>query len=532
MINQKGAVPVLILVAVIGVIAALVVTNLAPFKNKLLSSLFPKSASQAATLTVAATDWPQLQKDAQKSGNSTQQIDPINGSYSIKWTWNTNQTNPVRFSRKAEPIVAYGTMFLGGFDGNMYAVNASNGQTSWTFPTGGSINSTAATDAGIVVFGSDDSNVYAVDAANGNKIWSYATGAGFDSSPLIVNGIVYIGSKDGNFYAFNLNPTNPVDPTTVLKWKYQVGSPIYNSAAYSSSINAVLFGAEDMYVYTLNIDGTLKWKSPAQVPGRSFKNSWPVVSDSKGVAIFRTMPSLDGFDALGDGDSLIRNTNDPTNGCPVTTPDNPAKWTSEQTAITNFLQSKPYEQTFTVLNLSNGSSKFIAPVLYTTGSGSMPTAPVIAPDSNALVIFRSCYSQFDNSQIVRDYADLGKMDLGTGAITHYTNPSGLTNIIRLIGDESSTLSLGGNNLFVSNSELTSAYNINSNVDVPGVLEGGINGNLGGYNIPISIFPSTVHPIYSSETATLHLSNSFAPPIIAGGMIIWKSDGSGIVALIP
>lgn len=47
--SQKGAAPILILVAIIGVVSFLAVSSSAPFTNNLLTSIFPKEQSQAAT---------------------------------------------------------------------------------------------------------------------------------------------------------------------------------------------------------------------------------------------------------------------------------------------------------------------------------------------------------------------------------------------------------------------------------------------------------------------------------------------------
>ncbi len=47
--SQQGVIHLLLLVAAIGVIAFLLVTSLAPFKNKLLSTLFPKQQSHASS---------------------------------------------------------------------------------------------------------------------------------------------------------------------------------------------------------------------------------------------------------------------------------------------------------------------------------------------------------------------------------------------------------------------------------------------------------------------------------------------------
>lgn len=47
-LNQKGAAPLLILLAIIGVVALMAVSYTAPFKNSLLSAIFPKDESNAA----------------------------------------------------------------------------------------------------------------------------------------------------------------------------------------------------------------------------------------------------------------------------------------------------------------------------------------------------------------------------------------------------------------------------------------------------------------------------------------------------
>src|SRR4051812_1831904 len=47
--NEKGVIPILILVAAIGVIAFVAGTSLLPFKDRLLGSIFPKKESSAAT---------------------------------------------------------------------------------------------------------------------------------------------------------------------------------------------------------------------------------------------------------------------------------------------------------------------------------------------------------------------------------------------------------------------------------------------------------------------------------------------------
>jgi outer membrane protein assembly factor BamB len=56
-----------------------------------------------------------------------------------------------------------------------------------------------------VYIGCYDGNIYAYDASNGDQLWSATTGSYTYSSPAVVNGIVYIGSEDGKLYAYELN---------------------------------------------------------------------------------------------------------------------------------------------------------------------------------------------------------------------------------------------------------------------------------------------------------------------------------------
>ena len=76
----------------------------------------------------------------------------------------------------------------------------------WKDTLGAFVHSSPAVVNGVVYLGSGDGNVYALNAANGDKLWNYNTSSYFESSPAVVNGVVYVGSYNGNVYA--LNATN------------------------------------------------------------------------------------------------------------------------------------------------------------------------------------------------------------------------------------------------------------------------------------------------------------------------------------
>jgi outer membrane protein assembly factor BamB len=64
------------------------------------------------------------------------------------------------------------------------------------------VASSPAVADGIVYVGSYDGKVYALDAMTGAYIWSYATGEMVVSSPAIVDNVVYIGAYNHMLYAF------------------------------------------------------------------------------------------------------------------------------------------------------------------------------------------------------------------------------------------------------------------------------------------------------------------------------------------
>jgi hypothetical protein len=55
---------------------------------------------------------------------------------------------------------------------------------------------------GYVYVGGWDGNVYCLNASSGANIWAYTTGNHVSSSPAVWNGVIYVGSWDHNVYAF------------------------------------------------------------------------------------------------------------------------------------------------------------------------------------------------------------------------------------------------------------------------------------------------------------------------------------------
>ena len=165
-------------------------------------------------------------------------------------------------------------------------------RVKWRFATGDRIVSSPVWHEKTIFFGGDDGNIYAVDAESGRQIWKRTTGGPVPATPAVADGTVYVGSYDGKFYALN-------EKTGAVKWKFATDGerrfeakglhgmlPKDQTIADAFDVflsspvvaqGAVYFGSGDGHLYALDAaSGELRWKfktgdvvhsSPALVEG-------------------------------------------------------------------------------------------------------------------------------------------------------------------------------------------------------------------------------------------------------------------------
>jgi outer membrane protein assembly factor BamB len=210
----------------------------------------------------------------------------------------------------SSPAVSDGMVYFGAYDGNFYAVETATGQLKWKFQTGGERRFSArhlhgsqpAAETmpdpwdcylsspvvwnGSVYFGSGDGNVYALNAASGALKWRFKTGDVVHASPVIADGTVFIGSWDSYFYAVDAVKGKE-------KWRFKTGEDpdIHNQVGIQSSAavadGVVYFGCRDSNLYALDArTGNKKWAFPT-------KGSWVITSPAvrSGKVYFATSDS-------------------------------------------------------------------------------------------------------------------------------------------------------------------------------------------------------------------------------------------------
>lgn len=151
----------------------------------------------------AAAEWPMYQRDPAHTGYAVaSRINTTNvASLNQAWSYQTGSIIT------GTPIVSGGMVYVGSWDGMMYALREADGSLVWSLATeqvisncdvNYGIDSTAAIVGGRLYFGAANCNLYSVNAANGNVIWRTHLADGTKgwhlwSSPLVSDGKIYVG---------------------------------------------------------------------------------------------------------------------------------------------------------------------------------------------------------------------------------------------------------------------------------------------------------------------------------------------------
>ncbi len=157
---------------------------------------------------------------------------------------------------RSSPFVRNGTLYIGCYDTNLYAIDTKRGEFRWKKPTEGGISSTPTVWDDMVIVGSDDGNVYAFDTRAGTQRWVFRTEKPVRSSPRVQDRLVYFGSDDYHLYA--------VDATNGRQiWRYR-GWQWIRSSPYLTN-DMVIFGSGDGSIVALDLfKGGIRWKQKLQ----------------------------------------------------------------------------------------------------------------------------------------------------------------------------------------------------------------------------------------------------------------------------
>ena len=132
----------------------------------------------------------------------------------------------------------------------------------WTYATGEFLKSSVVVEKGFAYVGSDNGQLHAIDLSNGKPNWTFKTEMAVEAPPLLHNGNVIVGSTDGFLYSID-------QAKGKLNWKYETMGEIMgatNQAIRPKTQDDVLVvGSYDNFVHCVaTTSGKLLWKFEAQ----------------------------------------------------------------------------------------------------------------------------------------------------------------------------------------------------------------------------------------------------------------------------
>jgi len=140
-------------------------------------------------------------------------------------------------------VVADGNLFLGSMEGKVIALNASTGNQSWSYTlettaSGGgfgcaptstvvAIYGTPVVSGDLVYVGGYNGKIYALSSGSGALRWVYPREGNLQpivGGPVVAQGRVYFGAADGKLYALDAD-------TGDKAWGFETGDKIWSPPA-------------------------------------------------------------------------------------------------------------------------------------------------------------------------------------------------------------------------------------------------------------------------------------------------------------
>ncbi|HZD09792.1 MAG TPA: serine/threonine-protein kinase [Candidatus Binatia bacterium] len=177
---------------------------------------------------------------------------------------------------RSTPALTRGTVFVGAYDNNLYALSSRDGSLRWKYPASDSIAASPYVYKDTVFIGSADSNLYNIQVNTGRLNWRHTAGGPIYSSPRAKFDHVFFGSDDNFLYAVNTGSGR-------VAWKTNAFHPVRSSAHVAEDL--VFFGTEGGYVFCLDLAGQVKW----QFQARRAVTSTPTVDE--GMLLVGSMDS-------------------------------------------------------------------------------------------------------------------------------------------------------------------------------------------------------------------------------------------------
>jgi outer membrane protein assembly factor BamB len=161
------------------------------------------------------------------------------------------------------PVLADGSVFAAGRDGNVARLDAATGQARWRTSVGTKLSAGVGADANLVVVATEEGEVIALEARDGKPRWRSRVSSEVLAAPAVSDELVLVRSADSRIFAFGA-----VDGKR--RWVFQraAASLIVRSpagVAMGERLAYAGFSGGKLVAIALS-NGALRWEATVAVP--------------------------------------------------------------------------------------------------------------------------------------------------------------------------------------------------------------------------------------------------------------------------
>ena len=165
---------------------------------------------------------------------------------------------------ESSPLVVGATVFLGDWNGRVWALRRLSGKPHWVTKLHGQVKGGVAISGNRLYVGDYSGHLYSLNATTGHIVWQAKVQPRFGSTgtlystPALAYGRVYIGATDGKLYSFGALSGK-------LRWSQSTGGYVYSSPAVWRS--RVFVGSYSHRFFSMDAaTGTILWQFTANGP--------------------------------------------------------------------------------------------------------------------------------------------------------------------------------------------------------------------------------------------------------------------------
>ncbi|HBY09213.1 MAG TPA: hypothetical protein DEH22_16080 [Chloroflexi bacterium] len=150
-----------------------------------------------------------------------------------------------------------GQLYIGTFLDELVAIDTSNGQILWRFPTQGWVWASPTLDGDVLYFGDIEGNFYAVDRQTSNQIWTIKSNGAIVGKPLITADGIYFTTEAGTLYALTLEGST--------RWTKDFEATLHSGPLAVGDTILIATDEGGLVLFALDAEGLQKWQfSPSE----------------------------------------------------------------------------------------------------------------------------------------------------------------------------------------------------------------------------------------------------------------------------